>query len=150
MKSMTVLSIAALTIAAMSGVANAAISGTQTWKMVNDQLQNTSNGNTLCMTGVAFQQATMEVCGSNPGTQNIRQVTFDINGAMRLEAHLDYAYAPLDGKVFIREWNPVASNWDYINGQLKKMDSDDVLKCLDIEGGKNVPGAKLHLATCTK
>ncbi|MFU0912780.1 hypothetical protein [Kluyvera intermedia] len=61
MKSMKVLSIAVLTIAVMSGVANAAISGTQTWKMVNDRLENTSNGHTLCMTGVAFQQATMEV-----------------------------------------------------------------------------------------
>lgn len=150
MKSMTVLSIAALTIAAMSGVANAAISGTQTWKMVNDQLQNTSNGQTLCMTGVAFQQATMEVCGSNPGTQNITQVTFALNGSLRLDAHPDYAYAPLDDKIFIREWNPVASNWDYINGQLKKLDANDVLKCLDIEGGKNVKGAKLYLATCTQ
>lgn len=150
MKSMTVLSIAALTTVAMSGVANAAISGTQTWKMVNDQLQNTSNGQTLCMTGVAFQQATMGVCGSNPGMQNIRQVTFEINGALRLDAHPDYAYTPLDGKIYIREYDTVVSNWDYINGQLKKVDSDGVLKCLDIEGGKNVQGAKLYLATCTQ
>ena len=150
MKSMKVLSIAVLTIAAMSGLANAAISGTQTWKMVNDRLENTSNRQTLCTTGVAFQQATMEVCGSNPGMQNIRQVTFAINGALRLDAHPDYGYAPLDGKVYIREYNPVASNWDHVNGQLKKTDSDGVLKCLDIEGGKNVQGAKLHLATCTK
>lgn len=121
MKSMTVLSIAALTIAAMSGVANAAISGSQTWKMVNERLQNTSNGQTLCMTGVAFQQATMEVCGSDPAMQNIREVTFSMNGALRLDAYPDYGYAPLDGKIFIREYNPVESNWDYINGQLKNM-----------------------------
>ncbi|ASG88718.1 hypothetical protein DLR11_13105 [Salmonella enterica subsp. salamae] len=150
MKSMTVLSIAALTMAVMSGVANAAISETQTWKMVNDRIQNTSNGQTLCMTGVAFQQATMEVCGSNPEMQNIRQVTFALNGALRLDAHPDYGYAPLGGKVYVREYNPLGSNWDYIQGQLKKTDSDNVIKCLDIEGGKNVKGAKLYLATCTK
>lgn len=150
MKSMKVISLAALTMVAMSGVANAAISDSQKWQMVNDRIQNTSNGQTLCMTGVAFQQATMEVCGSNPEMQNIRQVTFAVNGALRLDAHPDYGYAPLDGKVYIREYNPVASNWDYINGQLKKMDADDVLKCLDIEGGKNVQGAKLYLATCTR
>ena len=149
MKSMTVLSIAALTIVAMSGVANAAISGTQTWKLVNDQLQNTSNGQTLCMTGVAFQQATMGVCGSNPGMQNIRQVTFEMNGALRLDAHPNYAYTPLDGKIYIREYT-IASNWDNINGQFKKTDSAGVLKCLDIEGGKNVQGAKLYLAACTQ
>lgn len=150
MKSMKVLSLAVLTIAAMSGAANAAISGTQTWKMVNDQLQNTSNGQTLCVTGVAFQQATMEVCGSNPATQNIRQVTYAINGALRLDAHPDYAYSSLDGKIYIRDYVPVASNWDHVNGQMKKNDSDGVLKCLDIEGGKNVKGAKLYLATCTQ
>lgn len=150
MKSTKILSIAVLTIGVMSGVANAAISETQIWKMVNNQLQNTSNGKTLCMTGVAFEQATMEVCGSNPGTQNIRQATFALNGALRLDAHPDYGYAPLGSKVYIREYDPIASNWDYINGQLKKTDSDNVLKCLDIEGGKNVVGAKLHLATCTR
>lgn len=150
MKSMKVLSIAVLAITAMSGVANAAISGTQTWKMVNDQLQNTSNGQTLCITGVAFQQATMAVCGSNPGTQNIRQVTFAMNGALRLDAYPDYGYAPFDGKVYIRDYNPIESNWDHVNGQMKKIDTDGVIKCLDIEGGKNVPGAKLYLATCTK
>lgn len=150
MKSMTVLSIAALTSVAMSGVANAAISETQTWKMVNEQLQNTSNGQTLCMTGVAFQQATMGVCGSNPVTQNIRKVTFAMNGALRLDAHPDYGYAPLGGKIYIREYDTIVSNWDSINGQLKKTDSDGVLKCLDIEGGKNVQGAKLYLATCTQ
>ena len=133
----------------MSGTANAAISGTQTWKMVNGQLQNTSNGQTLCMTGVAFQQATMEACGSNPVAQNIREVTFSMNGALRLDAHPDYSYAPLDDKIYIREYT-IASNWDNINGQFKKTDSAGVLKCLDIEGGKNVPGAKLYLATCTQ
>ena len=150
MKSMTVLSIAALTTVAMSGVANAAISGTQTWEMVNEQLQNTSNGQTLCMTGVAFQQATMEVCGSNPVTQNIRQATFALNGALRLDAHPDYGYAPLGDAIYIREYDAIQSNWNYINGQLKKVDSAGVLKCLDIEGGKNVQGAKLYLATCTQ
>ncbi|WP_253377727.1 hypothetical protein [unidentified bacterial endosymbiont] len=150
MKPMTVLSIAALTMAAISGVANAAISETQKWNMVNEKLENTSNGQKLCMTGVAFEQATMQVCGSNPGTQNIREVTFAVNGALRLDAHPDYSYSPLNGKIYIREYNQFEGNWDHVNGQMKKLDSDGVVKCLDIEGGKNVPGAKLYLATCSK
>lgn len=44
MKSMTIISIAALTMAAFSGVANAAISETQKWKMVDHRLENSSNG----------------------------------------------------------------------------------------------------------
>ena len=150
MKLMTVLSIAALTMATMSGVANAAISETQTWKFVDHKLENTSNGQKLCMTGVAFEPATMEVCGSKPDTQNLREPNFAINGILLLEAYPGYAYAPLDGHIYIRDYNELASHWDYINGQLKKVDSDGFLKCLDIVGGKNVTGAKLYLATCTK
>ncbi|GJL39556.1 TPA: hypothetical protein ACJIWU_000381 [Enterobacter chengduensis] len=149
MKLMKVISIAALTMAAISGVANAAISPTQIWHMVDQKLENTSNGRKLCMTGVAFEQATMEVCGSKPDTQNMREPNFAMNGALMLEAYPDYAYAPLSGKIYIREYDPIASHWDHVNGQLKKVDADGILKCLDIEGGINVPGAKLHLATCT-
>lgn len=149
MKAIKTLTIVALTMAAMSGVANAAISQTQIWKMVDHKLENTSNGQTLCMTGAAFEQATMETCGIKPTTQDIREPNFSINGALLLDTYPDYAFAPLSGKIYLREYDPIGSNWDHINGQLKKVDTDGVLKCLDIEGGINVSGAKLHLATCT-
>ena len=150
MKTMTALTIAALTMAALSGAANAAISGTQTWKMVDNKLEKTSNGRKLCMTGIAYQQAVMEPCGSNPELQNIRELNFAMNGMLMLETYPEYAFAPASGKVYIREYEPIASHWDYINGQLKKVDTDGIVKCLDMEGGINVPGAKLHLATCTR
>jgi len=149
MKSMTIISIAALTMAAFSGVANAAISETQKWKMVDHRLENSSNGKKLCMTAVAFEPATMEVCGSHPETQNLREPNFALNGVLMLDAYPEYAYAPLDDEIYIRDYS-TESYWDYINGQLKKTDRDGVLKCLDIEGGKNVPGARLYLETCTK
>ncbi|KNC09665.1 hypothetical protein AC791_13595 [Klebsiella sp. RIT-PI-d] len=150
MKSIKVISIAALTMAAISGVANAAISDTQKWQVVGEQVQNTSNGHTLCISDVALQQATVEECGSNPTMQNIRRVNFDLQGSLRLDAIPSEGYSPLGDKVVVREYARLRDDWEYRNGQLKIADVNDEVKCLDIEGGKNVKGAKLYLATCTK
>ena len=150
MKLMTVISIAALTVAAMSGVANAAISGTQTWKMVDHRLENTSNGQKLCLTGVGLQQATMEECGSKPDTQDLREPNFAINGTLILEHNPYYAYGQIESKIYIVQNDAATNRWSHVNGQMITGDSYGSEKCLDIEGGKNVPGAKLYLATCTR
>lgn len=149
MKLMTVISIAALTVAAMSGVANAAISETQTWQMVDHRLENTSNGQKLCLTGAGLEQATMEECGSNPDTQNIREPNFALNGTLILDEHPYYAYGVIDDKIYIVQNDTSAPLWNHVNGQMITAGSDGYEKCLDIEGGINVPGAKLYLATCT-
>ncbi|MFL4366327.1 hypothetical protein [Enterobacter asburiae] len=149
MKLMKAISIAALTMAAISGVANAAISGTQTWKMVDQRLENTSNGQKLCLTGAGLEQATMEECGSNPDTQNLREPNFAISGTLVLDEHPYYVYGQIDDKIYIKQNDASADRWSHVNGQMITADVDGHEKCLDIEGGKNVPGAKLYLATCT-
>lgn len=149
MKSGKVISVAVLTLTVMSGVANAAISGTQTWHIVNDQVQNTSNGKTLCMSDVALEQATMEVCGSNPKMQTIRRVNFDLEGSLRLDANPTFGYSPFNDKVIVREFEHIRDHWEYNKGQLKSTDAHGVTRCLDIDGGKNVQGAKVYLAACT-
>lgn len=150
MKLMTVISIAALTVAAMSGAANAAISGTQTWKMVDHRLENTSNGQKLCLTGVGLQQATMEECGSKPDTQDLREPNFAINGTMVLDHNPYFAYGQIGDKIYIVQYDASTNRWSHVNGQMITGDTYGSEKCLDIEGGKNVPGAKLYLATCTR
>ncbi|MCU6160736.1 hypothetical protein KWI05_02310 [Enterobacter bugandensis] len=150
MKLMKVISIAALTVAAMSGVANAAISETQTWKMVDHRLENTSNGHKLCLTGVGLQQATMEECGSKPETQDIREVNFAINGTLILDQNPYYAYGQIDNKIYIVQNDAATNRWNHVHGQMITADHYGNEKCLDIEGGKNVPGAKLYIATCTR
>lgn len=150
MKLMKVISIAALTVAAMSGIANAAISETQTWKMVDHRLENTSNGHKLCLTGVGLQQATMEECGSKPETQDIREVNFAINGTLILDQNPYYAYGVIDNKIYIVQNDAASNRWNHVHGQMITGDTYGNEKCLDIEGGKNVPGAKLYIATCTR
>lgn len=149
MKLMKAISIAALTMAAISGVANAAISGTQTWKMVDQRLENISNGQKLCLTGVGLEQATMEECGSKPDTQNLREPNFAISGTLVLDEHPYFAYGRIDNEIYIVQNDPGTTIWSHVNGQMITADAEGHDKCLDIEGGRNVPGAKLYLATCT-
>ncbi|MFS9772439.1 hypothetical protein U0Y97_16650 [Enterobacter chuandaensis] len=149
MKLMKAISIATLAMAAISGVANAAISGTQTWKMVDQRLENTSNGQKLCLTGAGLEQATMEECGSNPDMQNLREPNFAIGGTLILNEHPYYAYGIIDNKIYIVQNDTSTPHWSHVNGQMITSDYDGHEKCLDIEGGINVPGAKLYIATCT-
>lgn len=129
--------------------AHAAVSATQTWSFDNGYLKNSSNGQTLCVTTSYYLDKTvMEKCESQLHNQQFTYM--GMNGFLRLMHDRSLALTVMyEHEVTLAEASEPMwiKAWYFNNGKVEIAGEN---RCMDIHGGKNVEGAQVIVASCTK